>query len=158
MSNQAQSRPTMEQVTVELGERSYPIYIGAGLLAHPELITGHLGPGRVVIITNDTVAPLYLEQARALFADRFAEAIVLADGEAHKNLDTVATIYDRLMAGKYDQQNRTGGAGRRCHRRYHRLCCRHLPTRHSVCADTHHLAGSGGLLGGRQDRSESCRR
>ncbi|GAB5499239.1 MAG: 3-dehydroquinate synthase [Pseudohongiellaceae bacterium] len=104
MSNQAQSRPTMEQVTVELGERSYPIYIGAGLLAHPELITGHLGPGRVVIITNDTVAPLYLEQARALFADRFAEAIVLADGEAHKNLDTVATIYDRLMAGKYDRK------------------------------------------------------
>jgi len=99
-----QAQPIMEQVTVELGERSYPIYIGAGLLSRPELVHEHLGTGRVVIITNDTVAPLYLEQARELFADRFAEAIVLPDGEVHKNLDTVASIYDRLMAGKYDRK------------------------------------------------------
>lgn len=104
MNSQPQPQPAMEQVTVELGERSYPIYIGAGLLARPELVTEHLGPGRVVVITNDTVAPLYLEKARALFADRFAEAIILPDGEAHKNLETVASIYDRLLAGKYDRK------------------------------------------------------
>lgn len=94
----------METVKVELGERSYPIHIGAGLLCRPELVREHLGKGRVVVITNDVVAPLYLEKTRALLGDQLAEVIVLPDGEAHKNLETVNGIYDRLMAGKYDRK------------------------------------------------------
>jgi 3-dehydroquinate synthase len=94
----------METVRVELGERSYPIHIGAGLLDRPELVREYLGKGRVVIITNDVVAPLYLEKTRALLGDQVAEVIVLPDGEAHKNLETVNGIYDRLMAGKYDRK------------------------------------------------------
>ena len=94
----------METVTVDLGERSYPIYIGAGLMAKPELVTPHVAHGKVVVITNEVVAPLYLKAVEALFGDSFAEAIVLPDGEQHKHLDTVAAIYDRLMAGKYDRK------------------------------------------------------
>ncbi len=94
----------METVTVELGERSYPIFIGAGLLSQPELLVPHLGKGKVVVISNDVVAPLYLDAVKAMLEERFAEAIILPDGEQHKHLDTVATIYDRLMAGKYDRK------------------------------------------------------
>lgn len=94
----------METIELDLGERSYPIYIGAGLLERPQLVQDHLGTGRVVVITNEVVAPLYLDRAKALFADRLAETIVLPDGEAHKNLETVNNIYDRLMAGKYDRK------------------------------------------------------
>lgn len=104
MNKAGQHQTGVEQVNVDLGERSYPIFIGSGLLSRPELINDRLGPGRVVVISNDTVAPIYLEQTKALFGDRYAEAIILPDGEAHKHLDTVATIYDRLMAGKYDRK------------------------------------------------------
>ena len=95
---------SLQEVKVELGDRSYPIYIGSGLIERPELVAPHLGSGKVVVITNALVAPLYLPKVEELFADRFAEAIVLPDGEEHKNLDTVAGIYDRLMAGKYDRK------------------------------------------------------
>ena len=95
---------SLEEVKVELGERSYPIYIGSGLLARPELVEPHVAAGKVVVITNELVAPLYLASVEALFGDRFAEAIVLPDGEEHKHLGTVSEIYDRLMAGKYDRK------------------------------------------------------
>ncbi len=94
----------MLTVKVDLEDRSYPIFIGENLLNDPQLLLPYLGKGRVVVVTNDVVAPLYLERAQKLLGDRFAEAIVLPDGEAHKDLDAVNTIYDRLLRGKYDRQ------------------------------------------------------
>ena len=94
----------MQTVNVNLGERSYPIFVGEGLLSQVDLLKPYLGNGRAVVITNDVVAPLYGERVKALLGDRFAEQIVLPDGEAHKNLDVIAGIYDQLMAGKYDRQ------------------------------------------------------
>ncbi|MEQ8954313.1 MAG: 3-dehydroquinate synthase [Gammaproteobacteria bacterium] len=94
----------MQTVTVDLGTRSYPIYIGEQLLSDPTLVAPHLGKGRVVIITNDVVAPLYLEKVKPLFASVGCEQIVLPDGEAHKNLDSVSHIYDHLLQGKFDRQ------------------------------------------------------
>lgn len=94
----------METVKVELGERSYPIHVGAGLLEQADLIRSELGGGRAVVITNDVVAPLYGEKVRQLLGDHFADQIVLPDGEAHKHLETISGIYDRLMAGKYDRK------------------------------------------------------
>ena len=94
----------MQTVNVNLGERSYPIYVGENLLSLPELLSPFLGNGRAVVVTNDVVAPLYGEQVERLLGDRFAEQIVLPDGEEHKHLATVSKIYDRLMAGKYDRQ------------------------------------------------------
>ncbi len=94
----------METVQVALGERSYPIYVGEGLLTQPELIAAHLGNGRALVVTNDTVAPLYGEQMRQLLGNHYAGQIVLPDGEEHKHLDTIAHIYDHLMQGKYDRK------------------------------------------------------
>ena len=95
---------TMQTVNVDLGERSYPILIGEGLLDTPGLLEPYLGRGRAIVVSNDVVAPLYAERIRGALGDRFADMIVLPDGEAHKNLDTVSTIYDRLLAGKFDRQ------------------------------------------------------
>ena len=93
----------MITVDVELGERSYPIFIGQGLLNKAELVAPYLGKGRVVIVSNDVVAPLYMGQVRQLFSGQDVMEIVLPDGEAHKNLDAISQIYDSLLAGKYDR-------------------------------------------------------
>lgn len=93
----------MFTVDVELGERSYPIFIGQGLLNDAELVAPYLGKGRVVIVSNDVVAPLYLAQAKQLFPGREVSEIVLPDGEAHKDLAAINHIYDSLLAGKYDR-------------------------------------------------------
>ena len=94
----------MQTVTVDLGDRSYPIHIGSGLLNNAGLLEPHLGQGRVVVITNDIVAPLYLGRIKPLFGDRLADEIVLPDGEEHKNLEAVSQIYDRLMQRKCDRR------------------------------------------------------
>lgn len=94
----------MQTVSVDLGDRSYPIFIGDGLLNSGDILEPHLGRGRAVIVTNDVVAPLYAEQLKSALGDRFADMIVLPDGEEHKTLETVSIIYDRLLAGKFDRQ------------------------------------------------------
>jgi 3-dehydroquinate synthase len=84
---------------VGLGDRSYPIYIGQGLLDDPKILGAHLGKARAAIITNDTIAPLYLERLRATL-DRAGVAsvpIILADGEDHKNWQTLNLIFDNLL-------------------------------------------------------------
>ena len=75
----------MLTVNVDLGDRSYPIYIGTDLLSREDLLSPYLGKGRVVIVSNDVVAPLYMEKARMLFASRGCEQIILEDGEENKN-------------------------------------------------------------------------
>ena len=93
----------MFTVDVELGDRSYPIFIGQGLLNKPGLVTSFFGKGKIVIVSNDVVAPLYLEKTRQLFSGHDVAEIILPDGEANKNLDAISHIYDRLLAGKYDR-------------------------------------------------------
>lgn len=93
----------MFTVNVALGDRAYPIFIAAGLLKKADVIAPYLGTGRVVIVSNDVVAPLYLETVKQLFVGRESLEIILPDGEAHKNLDTISHIYDKLLAGKYDR-------------------------------------------------------
>ncbi len=91
----------METVPVDLGIRSYPIYIGPGLLENPELLRPFLRQGRVLVVTNATLAPLYLESVTRLAGS--AEALILPDGERYKTLGTVSDIYDRLLADRYDR-------------------------------------------------------
>ncbi len=93
----------MFTVNVELGDRSYPIFIADGLLKKADLVAPYVAKGRVVIVTNDVVAPLYLDTVKQLFVGHELLEIVLPDGEAYKNLDTVRFIYDKLLAGKYDR-------------------------------------------------------
>lgn len=97
----------MLTVEVELGERSYPIFIGAGLLTESELAAkvgaSVLRPGKVVIVTNEVVAPLYLAQLESFFAGRECASIILRDGEEHKTLAAVSEIYEFLLRNKYDR-------------------------------------------------------
>ena len=75
----------MQVLNVALGERSYPIYIGSGLLGRPELLCPHIPDGQVLLVSNETVAPLYLERARTALAGLYSEAVVLPDGERYKS-------------------------------------------------------------------------
>jgi len=92
----------MRQVDVELGERSYPILIGSGLLAAGSL-TPHVAGDRVLVVSNDRVAPLYLEQALAAFSGKETETLVLPDGENYKTLASLETIFDTLIARRCDR-------------------------------------------------------
>lgn len=93
----------MYTVDVDLGERSYPIFIGSKLFANPKLIAPYLGKGKIVIVSNDVVAPLYMEQTKQLFLGQEVAEIILPDGEAHKDLGAISHIYDELLKGKYDR-------------------------------------------------------
>src|SRR5690606_24643859 len=87
----------VDTLEVSLGDRSYPIYIGAGLLDDADLLRRTVSARQVAIVTNDVVAPLYLEPVRHALADREVRTVVLPDGEQHKTLETFARILDELI-------------------------------------------------------------
>ena len=88
---------------VELGDKSYPIYIGSGLLSGKNYLHKHIHGKQVMIVTNTTVAPLYLQSVCELLDDYQVEITILADGEQYKTLDTVNTIFDALLCAKFDR-------------------------------------------------------
>jgi len=98
-------------VTVELGDRTYPIYIGRGLLARrPELLRRHILGGRVLVVTNTTVAPLHLAAVRAALEAssdvapaKRVDVVVLPDGEAHKTLADLGAVFDAALALRLDR-------------------------------------------------------
>lgn len=94
----------MEVVQVELGERSYPIYIGRGLLAQPGLLRRHIGGHQVAVISNEVVAPLYLPQLREVLGSGLqVDEFLLPDGEQHKNLQSYAAIMDFLLERRHNR-------------------------------------------------------
>ena len=90
----------MTSLTVNLANRSYPIHIGPGLLTQGKLLAQHLPQPKAVIITNTVVAPLYLDALQTALARERVEvhSIVLPDGEAHKNWQTLNQVFDTLMS------------------------------------------------------------
>ncbi|MDX1251315.1 MAG: 3-dehydroquinate synthase [Gammaproteobacteria bacterium] len=94
----------MKTLRVELGERSYPIYIGRGLLERSELYKPHIRGKQVMIVTNDTVAPLYLDQVRAALSAWRCEAVILPDGEQYKTLEVLNRIFDALLEKQFDRR------------------------------------------------------
>jgi len=82
---------------VELPERRYPIFIGAGLLDQPSLLEPYIKGKQVLVVSNETVAPLYSERLQAQISQYEVHHIILADGEQYKNLDTLNTIFDALL-------------------------------------------------------------
>ncbi len=96
----------MHTLTVGLADRSYPIHIGHGLLARPELFLPHLPHGKVAVVTNTTVGPLYLERLKATLEQSGIGtiAVVLPDGEQHKNWETLNTIFDALLQNRCDRR------------------------------------------------------
>jgi 3-dehydroquinate synthase len=93
----------MQTLDVDLGERSYPIHIGSGLLDNPDLITPHIHGNQVLIVTNDTVAPLYLARLQTSCAGYQCEVVILPDGESFKILESVNLIFDSLLKARHNR-------------------------------------------------------
>ncbi|MDX1432564.1 MAG: 3-dehydroquinate synthase [Gammaproteobacteria bacterium] len=91
----------MKTITVELGARSYPIYVGEGLLGDGALLRGHLAGEQVMVVSNDTVARLYMSTLSRALADTRCEQVILPDGEEHKNLEMLGRIFDALLAARF---------------------------------------------------------
>ena len=94
----------MQTVKVDLGERSYPIHIGEGLLDQPQLLAPHIAGRQVAIVTNETVAPLYLERLTRSLAQFSVVPIILPDGESFKNWETLQLIFDGLLTARHDRR------------------------------------------------------
>ena len=96
----------MQTLNVALGERSYPIHIGSGLLHRADLLQSGVGARRVAVVTNEIVAPLYLGTVGASLRAAGIEAtnIVLPDGEAYKTWETLNAIFDALLTHRCDRR------------------------------------------------------
>jgi 3-dehydroquinate synthase len=93
----------METVRVALGARSYPVHIGAGAIDAEALYRPHLGAGRVAVVTNPIVAPLYLERVKAALARAGAAPaieILVEDGEQAKSWTVLERVFDGLLAAR----------------------------------------------------------
>lgn len=95
----------MQTLTVELANRSYPIHIGQNLITNADLILPHLKRPQVAIVTNTTVAPLYLKPLTQTLETAGVKVltIILPDGEAYKNTETLNTIYDALLENRCER-------------------------------------------------------
>jgi 3-dehydroquinate synthase len=93
----------IETLSVELGERTYPIHIGTGLLRDRGRLAPYIAGRQVCIVTNETIAPLYLKMLEATLAEYEIDACVLPDGEEHKTLDTYALVLDHLMQHRHNR-------------------------------------------------------
>ena len=96
--------PSMKTLHVDLGERSYPIYIGAKLLGQTELITQHLVGRQVVVVSNTTVAPLYLEKTLSALRKFNYSSVILPDGEQYKTWGILNPIFDALLTRHCDRK------------------------------------------------------
>ena len=93
----------MKLLTVDLGERSYPIFIGENLLVRPELFSKHIAGKQVLVVSNDTIAPIYLENLLGQLTKYQVNTVILPDGERYKGLSTLNQIFDELLANKHNR-------------------------------------------------------
>lgn len=96
----------MKQIQVDLGIRSYPIYIGQSLMSDGETLSRYLLKKRILIVTNETVAPLYLKQIQETMASfGEVESVILPDGEQFKDLAHLDTIFTALLQRNYGRDS-----------------------------------------------------
>jgi 3-dehydroquinate synthase len=91
----------VDTLNVELGNRSYPILIDAGLIGRAELMQQYLPATDVAIVSNTTVAPLYLQSLAGSLGGRRVVEVILPDGEVHKTLANAARVLDVLIANRF---------------------------------------------------------
>jgi 3-dehydroquinate synthase len=96
----------MRTLTVDIKDQPYPIHIGPGLIDRADLILPHLSQKRVAIVTNTTIAPLYLSRLKSTLSNAGVESIeiTLPDGEQHKNWQTLNQIFDQLIAHRCERK------------------------------------------------------
>jgi len=95
----------MQTLLVDLAERSYPIYIGSDLLGCKEILAKHIVGKQVAIISNQTVAPLYLKKLEAALDGYTLATVILPDGETYKNWETLQLIFDGLLGARFDRKS-----------------------------------------------------
>ncbi|KAJ0040363.1 hypothetical protein Pint_28492 [Pistacia integerrima] len=95
-------------VNVDLGDRSYPIYIGSSLLDQPDLLQRHVHGKRVLIVTNNTVGPIYLDKVTDALTrgnpNVSVESVILPDGEKYKDMDTLMKVFDKAIESRLDRR------------------------------------------------------
>ena len=94
----------MKELKVELDrDRSYPIYIGSGLLGDAEILARHIHSRQVLILSNETVAPLYLKKLQSSLSLFQTATVILPDGEQYKTLQYLDKIFDVLLENKFSR-------------------------------------------------------
>ena len=93
----------MKTLGVNLGHRSYPIYIGPNLSGEPEFYDRHVHSSQVMVVTNQTVAPLYLDRVLANLPERQIATVILPDGESYKTMASAMQILDGLLSRKFSR-------------------------------------------------------
>lgn len=95
--------PLTRKLIVDLGARSYPITIGPGVISSAESFSDSIRSQQVMVVTNETVAPLYLDQLLQSLRNFDVEQVVLPDGEQYKTLEVLNSIYDALLSSRFDR-------------------------------------------------------
>lgn len=93
----------MRTLTVELGERSYPIHIGRDLLSAKSSFEAYISGRQVCVVSNETVAPLYIQSLRAALADYHVDEVIIPDGERYKTLETLNGIFTQLLEKRHNR-------------------------------------------------------
>ena len=99
------------RVEVALGERSYPIVIGRGLLDDGDLLRDCIPVNEVMVVSNDTVAPLYLDRLASAFAARRFASACLPDGEREKRLESMLPVFDTMLVNGFSRDCRIVALG-----------------------------------------------
>ena len=94
----------MRKLNVDLGDRAYPIFIGPGLIGDGALYRPHVHGTQVMVVSNETVAPLYLAQVEAALAGYRLAHVILPDGEQYKTLGVLDRIYTALLQNRFDRR------------------------------------------------------
>lgn len=93
----------MKKLNVDLDDRSYPIFVSQSLLGDAQWVAPYVNGKQVMIVTNETIAPLYLDKVKAAFSDFQVDTVVLPDGEEFKTLDVLNKIYDALLEKRHNR-------------------------------------------------------
>ena len=93
----------ISELTVNLGDRSYPIFIGTDLIKQPHFFIDYLPSKQIMIVTNEVVAPLYLETLKSTLDGFDVSTIILPDGEKHKTMKTINSILNELVNTGFDR-------------------------------------------------------
>ena len=88
----------MAVLNVDLGSRSYPIYVGPGLLSQKDLFRNHISAKEVAVVTDDNVAAIYLDDLLISLSGFSVTCHVLPSGEEYKTLETLGTLFDTMIA------------------------------------------------------------
>ena len=92
----------MHTLTIDLGKRSYPIMIGSNILGNADTFKPFIS-GKVMVVTNETIAPLYLDKTLAALHQHDSASVVLPDGEAYKQINTLDAIFESLLKQRFDR-------------------------------------------------------